>query len=152
MIDEEQHPGSERFQRRHGGGEALLGRCEFFNFAAMDGFNERIAGGEMTIERAEADAGQTSDIVKARGSTVAGEDLLRGHQDAFEVALGIGTRLAGGRDDLLFVHAETCGNLSTTGGSLRLSLYSEIVSALFGANGEVKFGATFAGCVPTAGA
>ena len=57
----------------------------------------------MTIERAGADAGQTSDIVKARRSTVAGEDLLRGHQDAFAVALGIGTRLAGGMIFFLYM-------------------------------------------------
>lgn len=29
VVDEEQHPGTERFERLHGGGEALLGGGEF---------------------------------------------------------------------------------------------------------------------------
>jgi hypothetical protein len=37
MIDEEKHPGAERFKRRQGGGEALFGRGELFDFAAVDG-------------------------------------------------------------------------------------------------------------------
>ena len=107
MIDEEQHPGSERFQRRHGGGEALLGRCEFFNFAAIDGLDKCVPGREVTVERTGANAGLPGNIVEAGGSAVAGEDLFGDLKDALAVALGIGAGLASRRwRQLLFRHTQ----------------------------------------------
>jgi len=76
VVDEKQHPGAEGFERRHVGGEALLGGGEFFNFAAVDGSDEGIAGRKVAIERARTDACLASDIVKAGGSSVARKDLL----------------------------------------------------------------------------
>jgi hypothetical protein len=38
MVDEEKHPGAERFKRWQGGGEALFGCCKLFDFATVGGF------------------------------------------------------------------------------------------------------------------
>lgn len=97
MVDEKQHPGAEGFERWHAGCEALLGGGEFFNLAAIDSFDEGIAGGKVAVERAGANAGLIGDMVAARGGAVASEDLFRDLKDALVVALGIGARLTGGR-------------------------------------------------------
>ena len=97
VVDEEQHPGAEGFERRHGGGEALCGCGELFDFAAVDGFDESVAGGEVAIERAGADAGLAGDVVEAGGAAVAGEDVFGDLKDALAVALRVRAGLAGGR-------------------------------------------------------
>ena len=65
VVDEQQHPGAQGFERRHGGGEALLGCGQLFDFAAIDRFDQGVAGGEVAIERAGADAGLAGDVVEA---------------------------------------------------------------------------------------
>ena len=57
VVDEEKHPGAERFKRRHRGGEALFGCSKFFDFAAIDGFDEVVARWKVAIEGGVADAG-----------------------------------------------------------------------------------------------
>ena len=52
VVDEEKHPGSKSVEGRHGGGETLPGSCQLFDFAAVDGFDQGVAGGEMAVERA----------------------------------------------------------------------------------------------------
>ena len=52
VIDEEKHPGSQSFERRHRCGEALPGASQFFNFASVDGFDQGVAGGKVTVESA----------------------------------------------------------------------------------------------------
>ncbi len=106
VVDEEQHPGAEGIEGRQCGSEALLGGGEFFHFGEVDGFDEGVAGGEVAVEGAGADAGLAGDLVEARGSAVTGKDLLGYRKDEFAVALGIGAGLAGGgrRRELLFRH------------------------------------------------
>ncbi len=151
VVDEEQHPGAERFERRQVGGEALLGGGKLFHFAAVDGFDQGVAGGKVAVERARADAGLAGDIVEARGGAVAGEDLLGNLKDALAVALGIGARLAGGWRWFLFRHMQLCGKVFATGDILRLSLDTETVSVLFGGDPDVNSDAIFMGSVLTAG-
>src|SRR5580698_995453 len=62
VIDEEQHPGTERFEGRQSVGEALFCSGKLLDFVAVDRFDERVAGREVAIERAWADAGLASDI------------------------------------------------------------------------------------------
>ncbi len=52
VVNEEEHPGTEGFERRHVGREALARCREFFHFGTVDGFNQSVAGWKMTIERA----------------------------------------------------------------------------------------------------
>ena len=51
MVDEEEHPGSKSFERRHCHGEALPGCSKFFDFATVNGFDQGIAGRKVTVER-----------------------------------------------------------------------------------------------------
>ena len=104
MVDEEQHPGAESFEWRHRSGEALLGGSEFFNFAAVDGFDEGVAGGEMTVKSAGSDDCLAGDVIEAGGAAVAGEHLFGDFEDALAVAQGISAGFACGRclRELLF--------------------------------------------------
>jgi hypothetical protein len=153
VVNEEQHPGAEGFERRHGGGEALLGGGEFFNFAAVDGFDKSVAGGKVAVERAGANTRLAGDIVEAGGGAVACEDRFRDFKDALAVALGVGARLAGGRRwrELLFRHTPSLPKSFATGDGLRLSLDTETVSVLLDGDADVNSGAIFTGCVTTAG-
>ena len=96
VVDEEEHPGTERFKRRHGGGEALFGGGKLFDFAAVDGFDEIVAGWEVAIEGGVADAGSAGDVVEARSCSIAGENLPGYLKDALAVARRVGAGLAGG--------------------------------------------------------
>jgi hypothetical protein len=81
VVDEEIHPGAEGFNGREGGGEARGGGGELLDFAAIDGFDERVAGGEVAVEGSGTDAGEASDFVEAGGGSVAGEDGFGGFED-----------------------------------------------------------------------
>jgi hypothetical protein len=61
VVDEEQHPGAEGFERWHGGGKALFGCSKLFDFAAVCGFDEGVASWEVAIEGGVADAGSACD-------------------------------------------------------------------------------------------
>jgi hypothetical protein len=97
VVDKEQHPGAEGFERRHGSGKPLLSGGEFFNFVAVDGFDEVVASWEVAIEGGVADAGSACDVVEARSSAIVGEDVLGYLKDALAVALRVGARSAGRR-------------------------------------------------------
>src|SRR5580658_10163370 len=97
MVNEEKHPGPEGFERRQSGGEALFGCRKLFDFAAVDGFDEAVASGEVAIEGGVADAGSACDVVEARGCSVAGENFLSYLKNALAVALGVGAGFAGRR-------------------------------------------------------
>ena len=107
MVDEEKHPGAERFKRRHGGSEALFRCGKLFNFAVVDGFDEGIASWEVAIEGGVADAGSACDVVEARSRAIAGENLLGYLKDALAVAFRIGAGFTGTRRwcELPFGHA-----------------------------------------------
>jgi hypothetical protein len=96
VVDEEEHPGAEGFERREGFGEFLFRSGEFFDLGAIDGFEEVLAGGEVAVESAGADAGLFGDVVEAGAGAEAGEGAVGGGEDAFAVAFGVGAALAGG--------------------------------------------------------
>ena len=153
VVDKEQHPGAEGFERRHGRGEALLGGGEFFNFAAVDRFDEGVAAGEVAVQRARADGRLAGDIVEAGGGAIAGEDFLCDFKNALPVALRIGARLSARWEwrKLLFRHRQIREKFSATGDSLRLSHYSEPVSVLSSGDADVNSGAILTGSAITAG-
>ena len=95
MIDEEKHPGAERFKWWQGRGEALLGCGKLFYFAPVDGFDQVVAGWEVAIEGGVTDAGSACDVVKARSCAIAGKNFLGYLKDALAVALRVGARFAG---------------------------------------------------------
>ena len=85
-------------------GKALPGGGELFDFAAIDRFDQGIAGREVAVERAGSNPGLTGDVIEAGARAVACEGLLGDLEDALAVALSIGAGLAGGRTgrELLF--------------------------------------------------
>ena len=98
VVDEEKHPASESFQRRHRGGEAPPGCRQLFDFAPVNSFDQGVSGGKVTVERAWADCRLTRDVVEGSFSSVAGEGQPGNLKDALAVALRIRAGLAcGGR-------------------------------------------------------
>jgi hypothetical protein len=141
VVDEETHPGAEGFEGRHGGGEALFGCGELFDFAAVDGFDEGVASWEVAIEGAGAKAGSAYDVVEARSGAVACKGLLGYFEDALAVAEGVGARLADGRGwrKLLLWHRNRGRKYSATGECPRLSYYVGTVSVLFDGDADVNW-------------
>ena len=142
MVDEEKHPGAERFEWRHGGSEALFGGGKFFDFAAVDGFDEGVTSWEVAIERGVADAGSASDVVKARGSAIAREDLLGYLKDALAVALRVGAGFACRRrwGELLFRHTKCSGKFSATGEYPPVIYYMRGLSPFYSAETQMSIG------------
>jgi len=64
VIDEQKHPGSKSFERRHRDDKVLPGCSQFFNFAAVDSFDQGVACGKVTVKRAWADVRAAGDVVK----------------------------------------------------------------------------------------
>ena len=95
VVDEEKHPGAEGFKGWEGCGESALGGGELFDFAAVDGLDELVAGGEVAIEGAGTDGGLAGDVVEAGGGAMLGEGLLGDFKNALAVAQGVGAGLAG---------------------------------------------------------
>src|ERR1700678_2838616 len=94
VVDEEKHPRSQRFKRWHGSSEALFGCCKLFDLAAVDGFDEVIASGEVAIQGGVADARSACDVVEARSCSIARENLFGYLKDALTVALRVGAGFA----------------------------------------------------------
>jgi len=134
VVDEEKHPRSQRFKRWHGSSEALFGCCKLFDLAAVDGFDEVIASGEVAIQGGVADARSACDVVEARSCSIARENLFGYLKDALTVALRVGAGSSGGLRcrELLFRHVNRRQKFSATGDCLRLSMYPGTVSVLTG--------------------
>jgi hypothetical protein len=94
MVDEEEHPSPECFQRRHDGSKALFGCGKLFYLETVDGLEEVVAGWEMAIEGGVADAGPACDVVEAGSCSIAGENFLGYFKDAFAVASRVGAGFA----------------------------------------------------------
>jgi len=106
-VDEEKHPGAESIEWRHGGSQALFRCRELFDFAAVDGCDEIVAGWEVPVECGIADARSACDVVEARSRSVAGENVFGHLKDALAVALRVSAGFAGrGRGWKLFVRHE----------------------------------------------
>ena len=105
VIDEEQHPGSQGFDRRHCFSQ-LARRCgQLFHLASIDSFDQRIPRGEMAIQRTGSNAGLSGNLVKAGVCAESRKCLFRNFQNALSVALGIRARLASGGLERLSDHA-----------------------------------------------
>jgi len=99
MVDEEKHPRAEPFKRRHGGGEALFGCGELFDFAAVDSFDEVVASWKVAIKslRCQCPIGvRLSSRLAAAPSRV--KTSLATSKDTLAIALRVGAGLACGRD------------------------------------------------------
>jgi hypothetical protein len=152
VVDGEKHPGAERFERWHGGGEALFGCGKLFDFAAVDGFDEGVARWEVAIEGGVADAGSACDVVEARSCSIAGENFLGYLKDALAVALRVGAGFAGRRvwRKLLFLHRNHGGNILQPGiAPAYLSIWG--LFPFYSTETQMSIGAISPGSVPTAG-
>ena len=86
VIDQQQHPGSKRFERRHGLGEMGRGRREFLHFVPVNTFDQVVARRKMAIESTSSNARLLRDFLQAGIGSLSGEDSLRNFKNALAVA------------------------------------------------------------------
>ncbi len=86
VIDQQQHPGSKRLERRHGLGETGRGRREFLHFVPVNTFNQLIARRKMAIEGTCANTRLVRDLLQAGSGALSGKDSLRNFKNALAVA------------------------------------------------------------------
>ena len=105
------------------GREAPAGCSQFFDLAAIDGFDQGVAGGKVTVERAWADARLAGDVVECSFGAVPGKGVPGNLEDALTVALRVGAGLAWERrrQRLRFRHTSVSQKHSATGDNLHLS-------------------------------
>jgi hypothetical protein len=65
VVNEQQHPGSQRFQRWHGLSEVECRGRELFHLRPIDRLQKRIARRKVAIQSARSDAGLFGDVVQA---------------------------------------------------------------------------------------
>jgi hypothetical protein len=94
VVDEQQHPGSQRFERRHRFSKIVRCSGQFFNMSAIDRLDEGIPGREMAIQGSGSDARLSGDVVEAGVGAVASKGLFGHFQDALAIAQGIGAGFA----------------------------------------------------------
>ena len=86
VIDQQQHPGSKRFERGHGLGETGRGRREFLHFVPVNTFDQLIARWKMAIEGACSNTRLLRDLLQAGIGAMPGKDSLRNFKNALAVA------------------------------------------------------------------
>jgi len=86
VFDQQQHPGSKRFERRHGLGEMGRGRREFLHFVPVNTFDQLVARWKMTIQGTCSYARLLRDFLQAGIGSLSGEDSLRNFKNALAVA------------------------------------------------------------------
>jgi NAD(P)-dependent dehydrogenase (short-subunit alcohol dehydrogenase family) len=96
VVNEHQHPGPERFDRRQLGGELSLCLSQLFYLAYIDSGQQVIARRKVTVERARADLGALSYLIHAGLRASAGENQLGDFENPLTVALRVGSGFAGG--------------------------------------------------------
>ena len=94
VVDEQPHPGSQRFQRGHDLSE--VGRCcrQLLHLSLVDRLDECISCGKVAIQRSGSDARPSGDVVQTGVSAQARKRLLRNLQDALAIPLRIRARLS----------------------------------------------------------
>ena len=105
VIDEEQHPGAEGFDRGHGFRKCARRCGHFFDLGAIDPFDESVAGGEVAIEGAGSYAGLFGDVIETGAGAETGKRIFCLVEDAFAVAFGVGAGLAPGGLWIGFCHS-----------------------------------------------
>ena len=86
IIDQQQHPGSKRFERGHGLGETGRGRREFLHFVAVNTFDQLIPRRKMAIEGTSSNARLLRDFLQAGIGALSGKDSLRNFKNALAIA------------------------------------------------------------------
>jgi len=77
VVDEQQHPGSKRFDWGHRLCEAARRRREFLHFVAVNAFDQLIARWEMAIEGTGSNARLPRDLLQAGIGALPGKGCLR---------------------------------------------------------------------------
>ncbi len=86
VIDQQQHPGSKRFERGHGLGETVSGRREFFHFVSVNTFDQLIARREMAIEGTYSNTRLLRDLFQTGIGALSSKESLRNFKNALAVA------------------------------------------------------------------
>ena len=94
VIDEQQQPGAQCLDRRHGGNEPARCRGQLFHLAPIDRFDQRIPRREMAIQGTGPDTRLPRDVVQAGSSPVARKSPLRHFKNSLAVPLRVGSRLS----------------------------------------------------------
>src|SRR5258708_5967516 len=89
VIDEQQHPGAQRFDRGHGISELPFRRGQLLYLSAINGFDQRIACRKVAIESSRSNACVFGDIIQAGVCAGPGKRLLGDVQNALAIALRI---------------------------------------------------------------
>jgi hypothetical protein len=84
-----QEPG-ERLARREVGARVPREAAQRVGLLAVDGGGQRLAGGEVAVERARADARERGEVVEADGVVALGERGAGGGDDRVAVAARVG--------------------------------------------------------------
>jgi len=101
VIHQQQHPGSQRFNRRHGVGKAASGSREFLYFVAVDAFDQLVPRREMAVQGASSNARLFRDFFQTGIGALSGKGCLRDFKNALAVAQCVCTRFADGRGKFL---------------------------------------------------
>ena len=125
VIDQQQHPGSKRFERRHLLSEAACGRREFPHFVPVNTFDQLIPRREMAIQSTYSDARLLRDssrlaVAPCRVKASFATSRMRSRLRSASVR---GFRAVVERFLVIF-------KIIATGGCLRLSIHSEATSVL----------------------
>ena len=126
VVNQQQHPGSKRFERRHGLGEAGSGSRKFLHFIPVNAFDQLIPRREMAIQGTRSNARLLGDFVQTGIGALSGKGFLRNFKDTLAVAQRVYARFAGGCG-MFLGHRQ---KILETGDILRLSTHSEAVSVL----------------------
>lgn|GEM_PF-6409543 len=113
VVDEEQHPGAQGFERRHRCCKALRSGGKFLNFAAIDGFDEGVARWKVPVQCPGTNLSPARNVVKARRRAIPREGLFGDFKDALAIMLRIGAEFACRRSgwELLLRHSNNSQNI-----------------------------------------
>jgi hypothetical protein len=108
VIHQQQHPGSERFERGQGLSETCSGRSEFLHFVPVNTFDQLIARWKMTIKGTCSDARLLRDFLQAGICALPGKGRLCHLKNALAVAQRVCARFPGDCRTLLRHHQNSC--------------------------------------------
>jgi hypothetical protein len=94
VVNKQQHPRTQRFNGRHGCSEPTLCSGQLFHFTPIDGFDEGVPGGKVTIQGSGSDTCLSRNIVQAGVGPLACKRLLCRFQDAPAVPLSVCSRFS----------------------------------------------------------
>src|ERR1700680_4303186 len=86
VIDQQEHPGSKRFERGHGLSETVRGRREFLHFVPVNTFDQLIARRKMGIEGTCSNTRLLRNLLQAGIGALSGKDSLRNFKNELAVA------------------------------------------------------------------